>query len=184
MHQHTPCSSGADVRARRFVTHRTPCTDGADDRAHRLMPHRTPCTYRADDREDKRCTPCTTSGTSPRARTAPLCEGLSSASCPCSPLHHHSPRPSPRARAQPRPRFRRGYARGRGATTSSSRPRESARPEVSRCCQTREQITRGRDERMKIVNSARHQTHHGATGVHGDRRVDIARRRTDPRAGR
>ena len=38
--------------------HRTPCTDGADDRARRLMHHRTPCNHSADDRADTRCTPC------------------------------------------------------------------------------------------------------------------------------
>ena len=98
----TPCTHGADDRARRFVTHRTPCTHGADDRARILMPHRTPCTVCADDRArrlmphrtpcsigahdraDKRCTPCTPSDASPRARRAPLWEGLSSASCPSS----------------------------------------------------------------------------------------------------
>ena len=98
----TPCNDSADDRARRFQTHRTPCIESADDRAGRLethrtpctvcdddrarilMHHRTPCTHGADDRADKRCTPCTSSGTSPRARTAPLWEGLSSASCPSS----------------------------------------------------------------------------------------------------
>jgi hypothetical protein len=64
---------------------------------------------------------------------APLCEGLSSASCPASPHHHHWPRPSPQPRAQPRPRFRHGSARGRGATTSSS---SRARPEMSAESQT------------------------------------------------
>ena len=81
----TPCTELADDRARRMQPHRTPCTESADDRARRLMPHRTPCTESADDRADKRGTPCSSSGTSPRARTAPLWEGLSSASCPsCS----------------------------------------------------------------------------------------------------
>ena len=80
----TPCRNSADDRARRFLPHHTPCTYLADVRAHRMMPHRTPCIDGADDRADKRCTPCTSSGTSPRARTAPLWEGLSSASCPSS----------------------------------------------------------------------------------------------------
>ena len=78
----TPCTESADDRARRLMPHRTPCTHGADDRARRFLYHRTPCTYGADDRADKRCTPCTTSGTSPRARTARGASGLSSASCP------------------------------------------------------------------------------------------------------
>ena len=39
----TPCTGGADDRARRFVTHRTPCTESADDRARRFVTHRTPC---------------------------------------------------------------------------------------------------------------------------------------------
>ena len=103
-----------------MIPHRTPCTESAYDRGRRLITHRTPCIESADDRADKRCTPCTPSGTSPRARTAPLWEGLSSASRPASPHHHHWPRPSLRARAQPQPRFRHGFARGRGATTSSS----------------------------------------------------------------
>ena len=101
----TPCTESADDRARRFLTHSTPCRNSADDRARRLSPHHTPCTYLADvrahrlmshrtpcidgadDRADKRCTPCTPSDASPRARTAPwdtLLEGLSSASCPSS----------------------------------------------------------------------------------------------------
>jgi hypothetical protein len=84
MPHRTPCTEGADDRARIFVTHRTPCKECADDCARRLIPHRTPCTECADDREDKRCTPCTSSVASPRARMAPLCEGLSSASCPSS----------------------------------------------------------------------------------------------------
>ena len=50
------------------------------------MHHRTPCTHGADDRADKRCTPCTSSDASSRARTAPLCEGLASASRPASPI--------------------------------------------------------------------------------------------------
>ena len=48
------------------------------------MHHRTPCTDGANDRADKRCTPCSSSASSPRVRMAPLCEGLSSASCPSS----------------------------------------------------------------------------------------------------
>ena len=98
----TPCTGGADDRARRLMPHRTPCIESDDDRARRLMPHRTlcsesahdrarrlmhhrtPCTYGANDRADKRCTPCTPSASSPRARMAPLWEGLSSASCPSS----------------------------------------------------------------------------------------------------
>ena len=57
--------------------------------------HRTPCTESADDREDKHRTPCIATDTSPRARTAPLWEGRSSASCPSSstPL---PPSPCPR----------------------------------------------------------------------------------------
>ena len=78
----TPCTQSAHDRARRFVTHRTPCNKSAHDRARRLMHHRTPCTCCADDRADKRCTPCTPSASSPRARMAPLSEGLSSASHP------------------------------------------------------------------------------------------------------
>ena len=65
-------------------THRTPCTKSADDRARIFLTHRTPCTESADDRADKRYTPCTSSGASPRARMAPSLEGLSSASCPSS----------------------------------------------------------------------------------------------------
>jgi hypothetical protein len=83
----TPCIESADDRARILNHHRTPCTESADDRARILNPHRTPCTESADDRADKLCTPCTSSASSPRARMAPLWEGLSSASCPsCSTL--------------------------------------------------------------------------------------------------
>ena len=46
-----------------------------------LMHHRTLALER-HFRGDKRCTPCTATDTSPRARTAPSCKGLSSASCP------------------------------------------------------------------------------------------------------
>ena len=67
-------------RARRLMPHRTPCTQSAYDRARRFVTHRTPCTESADDRVDKRYTPCTSSVASPRARMAPLSEGLSSAS--------------------------------------------------------------------------------------------------------
>ena len=85
MPHRTPCIFCAHDRARTLMTHRTPCNTGAHDRARRLMPHRTPCTCSAYDRADKRCTPCSSSEASPRARTAPLCKGLSSASCPsCS----------------------------------------------------------------------------------------------------
>ena len=85
LHPHrTPCSQSADDRAHRMQTHRTPYMKSANDRARRLLTHRTPCTDRADGRADKRYTPCTSSGTSPRARMAPLWEGLSSASCPSS----------------------------------------------------------------------------------------------------
>ena len=80
----TPCTECADDRARRFVNHRTLCSESADDRARRLMHHRTPCSHCADDRADKRCTPCSSSDTSPRARTARSVSGLSSASCPSS----------------------------------------------------------------------------------------------------
>jgi hypothetical protein len=79
----TPCTESVHDRARRLMHHRTPCTESVYDRARRLMHHRTPCTHIADGRADKRCTPCSSSGTSPRARTAPLWKGLSSsASCP------------------------------------------------------------------------------------------------------
>jgi hypothetical protein len=116
MPHRTPCTYGADDRARRFVTHRTPCmqsaddrarifvprrtlcTESADDRARRFPFHRTPCIESADDRADKRCTPCTPSGTSPRADMAPLCKGLSSASRPALPHPHH---PATRPRPQP-----------------------------------------------------------------------------------
>ena len=85
MHHRTPCTESGDDRAGRLMPHRTPCTEGADDRARIFVNHRTPCTQSADDgRADKRCTPCSSSGTSPRARMAPLSEGLSSASCLCS----------------------------------------------------------------------------------------------------
>ena len=85
LHPHrTPCTQSADDRAHRMQTHRTPYMKSAHDRARRFLTHRTPCTERADDRADKRYTPCTSSGTSPRARMAPLLEGLSSASCPSS----------------------------------------------------------------------------------------------------
>ena len=72
---------------------RTPCTERADDRARRLTHHRTPCTESASSRADKRCTPCTATDTLPRARTAPLCKGPSSASSPCS---TRAPSPQPR----------------------------------------------------------------------------------------
>ena len=48
------------------------------------MTPRTPCIESADDRARTCCTPCTPSDASPRARRAPLWEGLSSASCPSS----------------------------------------------------------------------------------------------------
>jgi hypothetical protein len=48
------------------------------------MHHRTPCIWSANDRADKRCTPCTSSGASPRARTGRSASGLSAASCPSS----------------------------------------------------------------------------------------------------
>ena len=91
----TPCNESADDRARRFETHRTPCTQSADGRARRLRTHRTPCIDGATSRADKRCTPCIATEASPRARMAPLWEGLSSASSPSSstPL---SPSPCPR----------------------------------------------------------------------------------------
>ena len=68
----TPCIDGADDRAGRFLTRRTPCTESTDDRAHRLQTHRTPCTETAHDRADKRCTPCTSSDSSP-VLARPLC---------------------------------------------------------------------------------------------------------------
>ena len=81
----TPCTDSVYDRARIFATHRTPCNESADDRARIFLHHRTPCTWSADGHADKRCTPCSSSGTSPRVRTAPLWEGLSSsASCPSS----------------------------------------------------------------------------------------------------
>ena len=82
MPHRTPCTESAHDRARRLMPHRTPCTDCAHDRARRMMTHRTPCTDGANARADTRCTPCTSSASSPRARMAPLLEGL------CSlPLH-------------------------------------------------------------------------------------------------
>ena len=84
MHHRTLCMCGADDRAHRLQTHRTPCTESVYDRARKLIPHRTPCSYSGYDRARTCGTPCTSSGTSPRARTAPLLEGLSSASCPSS----------------------------------------------------------------------------------------------------
>ena len=112
----TPCTESADDRARRFQTHRTPCTESADDRARRFQTHRTPCTESAASRADKRCTPCTATDTSPRARTAPSCEGLSSASSPASspPLHLA---PCPRLRHTRRASLSRSAAR-----SSSSSP--------------------------------------------------------------
>ena len=80
----TPCIYNADDRARRLMHHRTLCIFCAHDRARIFLPHRTHCTHSVDDRADKRCTPCTASASSPRARMAPLWEGLSSASCPSS----------------------------------------------------------------------------------------------------
>ena len=112
---HTPCIYRADDRARRMQTHRTPCTDSAHDRARRLMPQRTPCIESANDRADKRCTPCSSSGTSPRADMAPLCEGLSSASRPALPHPHHPA-------TWPRPQPRRAVFLGRVAKKSSSSP--------------------------------------------------------------
>ena len=66
------CTYDADDHARISLTHRTPYTDSAHDRARRLMPHRTPCTETAHDRADKRCTPCTSSDSSP-VLARPLC---------------------------------------------------------------------------------------------------------------
>ena len=83
----TPCSHSADDRARRSLHHHTLCTWSADDRARIFLTHHTPCTNSAHDRAGTRCTPCTSSEASPRARMAPSWEGLSSASCPsCSTL--------------------------------------------------------------------------------------------------
>ena len=64
------------------MPHRTPCTYSAHDRARRFLTHRTPCIACANDRADKRCTPCTSSEASPRARTGRSASGLSAASCP------------------------------------------------------------------------------------------------------
>ena len=75
---------GADDRARILMPHRTPCTESADDRARRFLPTALLARMALDDRADKRCTPCSSSDASPRARRAPLWEGLSSASCPSS----------------------------------------------------------------------------------------------------
>ena len=57
------------------------CTESAYDRARQnvLMPvgrTRTPCIQSADARADKRCTPCSSTDTSPRARTAPPRPGI------------------------------------------------------------------------------------------------------------
>ena len=116
MTHRTPCTESADDRARRMQTHRTPCTESADDRARIFVTHRTPCTQSADDRADKRCTPCSSSGTSPRARMAPSCKELSSASCPALPHPQHPA-------ARPRPQPRRAVFLGRVANASSSPPR-------------------------------------------------------------
>ena len=125
MPHRTPCNKSVDDRARRLIPHRTPCTESADDRARRLMPHRTPCTVDADDRADKRCTPCTASATSPRARMAPLCKGLSSASCPSSSA---TPPPSPRHQLRPRHRPREPLSSRAAAKPSSSPLRPSKCP--------------------------------------------------------
>ena len=122
---YTPCSESADDHARRLIPHRTPCTECADDRARRLIPHRTPCTACANDRADKRCTPCTESATSPRARMAPLCKGLSSASCPSSSA---TPPPSPPPQLRPRHRPREQEYEPSAAKPSSSPPRPSQCP--------------------------------------------------------
>ena len=90
MHHRTPCTESADDRARILMPHRTLCTESAHDCARRFVTHRTPCTSLAEDRADKRYTPCTSSVASPRARMAPLWEGLSSASCPSSSSTHLS----------------------------------------------------------------------------------------------
>ena len=113
----TPCTESADDRARRMQTHRTPCTVCADDRAHRFLHHRTPCIYNADDRADKRCTPCSSSATSPRARMALLLEGLSSASCPSSSTHRSA------SRRQRHRRYPELESSRVAATLSSSLPR-------------------------------------------------------------
>ena len=65
-------------------THRTPYMKSANDRARIFLTHRTPCIDSADGRADTHYMPCTSSDASPRARTALLWEGLSSASCPSS----------------------------------------------------------------------------------------------------
>ena len=80
----------------------TPCTESADDRARRMMTRRTPCIVSADGRADKHGTPCSSSASSPRARTARSASGLSSASSPSSSDPHRSPPPPPRLLSHPR----------------------------------------------------------------------------------
>ena len=117
----TPCTESADDRARRMSPHRTPCTESADDRARRMSPHRTPCTECVSSRADKRCTPCSSTDTLPRARMAPSGEGLSSASSPCS---TRAPSPQPR-----RPHLGAPYSRSAAKSLASTlAPRPSAPP--------------------------------------------------------
>jgi len=102
----TPCTESVHDRARRFETHRTPCNESVYGRVRKFQTRRTPCNDCASSCADKRCTPCTATSTSPRARMAPLCEGPSSASSPCStrppsppPRRPHPGAPYPRSAA-------------------------------------------------------------------------------------
>ena len=128
MHLRTPYTESADDRARRFETRRTPCTQSADYRARRFQTHRNPCSICAYDRADKRCTPCTSTGTSPRARMAPSCKGLSSASRPSwsPPL---LPAPCPRLHRPRRGTLSRSVAK---STASLPAPRGVQRPTCAR----------------------------------------------------
>jgi hypothetical protein len=162
MHHRTPCSESVYDRARRFETHRTPCTESVYDRARRFGTHRTPCTYGATSRADKRCTPCSSTDTSPRARTAPSCNGLSSASSPASspPL---PPSPCPRFRHTRRVTLSRSAARS-SSSSSSSLPRAPGTA-YSRC---RQQILLVSEVHETLVEVTIHQLsldHHSCASL-------------------